>query len=76
MAKMIKRLSAGFVIPAQPVLALKTLSGADWAHEIKHWLPNCRAPRQSHGRLYSLQGRATGGNRGCARTYQGQELHD
>jgi bifunctional non-homologous end joining protein LigD len=27
---------AGFVIPAQPVVASKRPSGADWAHEIKH----------------------------------------
>jgi bifunctional non-homologous end joining protein LigD len=32
----IKRLPAGFVIPAQPVMASKPPSGADWVHEIKH----------------------------------------
>jgi bifunctional non-homologous end joining protein LigD len=32
----INRLPAGFVIPAQPVLASKPPSGADWVHEIKH----------------------------------------
>ena len=32
----IKRLSAGFVDPAQPVKASKPPSGADWVHEIKH----------------------------------------
>ncbi len=32
----IKRLSAGFVVPAQPVKASKPPSGADWVHEIKH----------------------------------------
>jgi bifunctional non-homologous end joining protein LigD len=32
----IKRLPAGFVIPAQPVLASKPPSGPDWVHEIKH----------------------------------------
>src|SRR5262244_106655 len=32
----IKRLPAGFVIPAQPVLASRPPSGADWVHEIKH----------------------------------------
>src|SRR5258708_24773358 len=32
----IKRLPAGFVIPAQPVKASKPPSGADWVHEIKH----------------------------------------
>jgi bifunctional non-homologous end joining protein LigD len=32
----IKRLPAGFVIPAQPVLASKPPSGAGWVHEIKH----------------------------------------
>src|SRR5215470_6414256 len=32
----IKHLPAGFVIPAQPVLALRPPSGADWVHEIKH----------------------------------------
>src|SRR5215470_10550472 len=31
-----KRLPAGFVIPAQPVVASKPPSGADWVHEIKH----------------------------------------
>jgi ATP-dependent DNA ligase len=36
MAKMIKTLPAGFVIPAKPVLASKPPSGADWVHEIKH----------------------------------------
>src|SRR5215467_1675955 len=36
MAKMIKRLPAGFVVPAQPVLASRPPSGADWVHEIKH----------------------------------------
>src|SRR5262249_21996260 len=32
----IKRLPAGFVIPAQPVPASRPPSGADWLHEIKH----------------------------------------
>jgi bifunctional non-homologous end joining protein LigD len=32
----IKRLPAGFVIPAQPVMASKPPSGPDWVHEIKH----------------------------------------
>src|SRR5258707_6121641 len=32
----IKRLPAGFVIPAQPVKASKPPSGAGWVHEIKH----------------------------------------
>jgi bifunctional non-homologous end joining protein LigD len=32
----IKRLPAGFVIPAQPVMASRPPSGADWFHEIKH----------------------------------------
>jgi bifunctional non-homologous end joining protein LigD len=32
----IKLLPAGFVIPAQPVLASKPPSGAAWVHEIKH----------------------------------------
>jgi bifunctional non-homologous end joining protein LigD len=32
----IKRLPAGFIIPAQPVLASKPPSGAGWVHEIKH----------------------------------------
>jgi hypothetical protein len=36
MAKMIKRLPAGFVIPAQPVLPSKPPVGVDWGHEIKH----------------------------------------
>jgi bifunctional non-homologous end joining protein LigD len=29
-------LPAGFIVPAQPVLASKPPSGADWVHEIKH----------------------------------------
>src|SRR5262249_13026449 len=32
----IKRLPAGFVIPAQPIKASKPPSGSDWVHEIKH----------------------------------------
>jgi hypothetical protein len=32
----IKRLPARFVVPAQPVKALKSPSGPDWVHEIKH----------------------------------------
>jgi hypothetical protein len=32
----LKRLPAGFVIPAQSVSASKPPSGADWVHEIKH----------------------------------------
>jgi bifunctional non-homologous end joining protein LigD len=36
MAIRINRLPAGFVIPAQPVLASKPPSGTDWVHEIKH----------------------------------------
>src|SRR5215470_5309506 len=32
----IKHFPAGFVIPAQPVLASRPPSGADWVHEIKH----------------------------------------
>ena len=32
----IKRFPAGFVIPAQPVMASKAPSGPDWVHEIKH----------------------------------------
>jgi hypothetical protein len=35
-AMKIKCLPAGFVIPAQPVMASKPPSGADWVHEIKH----------------------------------------
>jgi bifunctional non-homologous end joining protein LigD len=31
-----RRLPAGFVIPAQPVKASKPPVGADWVHEIKH----------------------------------------
>src|SRR5215467_10613695 len=31
-----KRFPAGFVIPAQPVVALKPPTGADWVHQIKH----------------------------------------
>src|SRR5262250_3277912 len=32
----IKRLPAGFVIPAQPFMASRPPSGPDWVHEIKH----------------------------------------
>jgi bifunctional non-homologous end joining protein LigD len=32
----IKRLPAGFIIPAQPVVASRPPSGANWVHEIKH----------------------------------------
>jgi bifunctional non-homologous end joining protein LigD len=32
----IKRLPLGFIIPAQPVMAARPPSGADWVHEIKH----------------------------------------
>jgi bifunctional non-homologous end joining protein LigD len=32
----IKRLPAGFVVPAPPIKASKPPSGADWVHEIKH----------------------------------------
>src|SRR5215470_14153244 len=31
-----KRLPAGFVIPARPVIASRPPSGPDWVHEIKH----------------------------------------
>src|SRR6266481_5671290 len=31
-----KSLSAGFVVPAQPIKASRPPSGADWVHEIKH----------------------------------------
>jgi bifunctional non-homologous end joining protein LigD len=36
MAIRIQSLPAGFVVPAQPVLASKPPSGPDWVHEIKH----------------------------------------
>jgi len=32
----IRRLPAGFIVPAQPVLASTPPSGRDWVHEIKH----------------------------------------
>jgi ATP-dependent DNA ligase len=32
----VKHLPAGFVIPAQPVMASRPPSGPDWVHEIKH----------------------------------------
>jgi bifunctional non-homologous end joining protein LigD len=32
----IKHLPPGFIIPAQPVMAARPPSGADWVHEIKH----------------------------------------
>jgi hypothetical protein len=32
----IKRLPAGFVVPAQPVMASRPPSGPNWVHEIKH----------------------------------------
>jgi bifunctional non-homologous end joining protein LigD len=31
-----KNLPAGFIVPAQPVVASRPPSGADWVHEIKH----------------------------------------
>src|SRR5258707_840972 len=31
-----KSLSAGFVVPAQPIKASRPPSGADWVHEIKY----------------------------------------
>jgi hypothetical protein len=36
MAKMIKPLPAGFVVPAQPAKTPKPPVGTDWVHEIKH----------------------------------------
>jgi ATP-dependent DNA ligase len=81
MAKMIKRLPAGFVIPAQPVLASKPLSGADWVHEIKH--DGYRIMVRRDGPIVRLDSRnandwtvATGGDRRCCRADQDQELHD
>jgi bifunctional non-homologous end joining protein LigD len=32
----IKRLPAGFVVPAQPIRVSKPPSGTEWVHEIKH----------------------------------------
>src|SRR5262249_30747516 len=32
----LKRSPAGFIVPAQPVIALRPPSGAAWVHEIKH----------------------------------------
>src|SRR5215470_12035052 len=32
----LKRIPAGFVVPAQPVLGSRPPSGAGWVHEIKH----------------------------------------
>jgi bifunctional non-homologous end joining protein LigD len=32
----IKRIPTGFIIPAQPVVASRPPSGANWVHEIKH----------------------------------------
>ena len=32
----LKRIPAGFIVPAQPVVASKPPSGPDWVHEIKH----------------------------------------
>jgi bifunctional non-homologous end joining protein LigD len=32
----IRRVPAGFVIPAQPVVASRPPTGSDWVHEIKH----------------------------------------
>jgi hypothetical protein len=32
----IKRIPAGFIVPAQPILMSKPPSGPDWVHEIKH----------------------------------------
>jgi bifunctional non-homologous end joining protein LigD len=33
---MLKRLPAGFIIPARPIMASRPPAGADWVHEIKH----------------------------------------
>src|SRR5712691_4817516 len=77
----LKRLPAGFVIPAQPVMASKPPSGADWVHEIRHdgyrLIVRRDGPRV---RLYSrnaydLTARlpAIAAARGA---YQGQELYD
>src|SRR5262252_1915115 len=32
----LERIPAGFIVPAQPVVASKPPSGPDWVHEIKH----------------------------------------
>jgi bifunctional non-homologous end joining protein LigD len=32
----VRRILAGFVVPAQPIKASKPPSGANWVHEIKH----------------------------------------
>src|SRR5215475_1299861 len=32
----IQRIPAGFIVPAQPVLASRPPVGTDWVHEIKH----------------------------------------
>jgi ATP-dependent DNA ligase len=32
----LRRVPAGFVVPAQPIKAPKPPSGPDWVHEIKH----------------------------------------
>jgi ATP-dependent DNA ligase len=50
----IKRLPAGFVVPAQPIKASKPPSGADWVHEIKR--DGCRLIVRRDGptvRLYT-----------------------
>jgi hypothetical protein len=68
----------GFVIPAQPVLASKPPFSADWVHEIKHDGYRIIVRRDDLTvRFYSRNAYgATGGDHGCCRADQGQELHD
>jgi ATP-dependent DNA ligase len=80
MATRISRLPAGFVIPAQPVLASKPPSGADWVHEIKHDGYRMIVHRDGPTvRLYSRNAcdwteRLSAIATACCRADQGQEL--
>jgi hypothetical protein len=80
MAKSIKGLPAGFIFPAQPVKASNPPVGTDWFTK-----SNTRATELSFAGTVQLCGStaatpkldgATGGDRGCCRADQGQELHD
>jgi hypothetical protein len=75
-AMKINALRAGFVIPAQPVMALKPPSGPDWVHEIKH--DGYRIVVHRDGPIVRLYSRNTNDWTDCGRCRadQSQELHD
>src|SRR5262249_16130571 len=53
----LKRIPAGFVVPAQPVVASRPPAGPDWVHEIKHDGYRMIVPRDGPAvRLYSRNG--------------------